>query len=285
MIPLTNRSSATTQKLQAFLSGAAATTNPTVTVASYIVPPQSKPDFSDYRSAPQFTVLAGATETDIADAPQQGSVKNIIGVSTVNVDTAAITLTICIDDNGTNRIQWKGTLAVGDCLNYSGIEENKWIVTDADGAVKTGVAIIPNSPLFLAYNSVNDLNVTGAGTTATIDFDTEVFDVTSNFASDTFTAPITGKYLLCTMVSVSGLTAAMTVQNLNLVTSNRTYRVSITEVPTANDARSLSITAICDMDAADTATVTLVISNGAGDTADITGSSTLLTYFSGVRVG
>lgn len=122
MIPLTNKSSSTSQKLQAFLAGAATTTNPTVTVASYIVPPQAKDDYSEYRSAPQFTVLAGATETDIADAPPTGSVKDIHYICIYNADTAAVTVTVCIDDNGTNRIQVKQTLQVAESLLYeSGI--------------------------------------------------------------------------------------------------------------------------------------------------------------------
>lgn len=121
MISLTSNSSSTVQKLQAFLSGAAATTNPTVTVVSYIVPPQSKPDFAEYRRAPQFTVLAGATETDIADAPPSGSVKDIIYISIYNADTAAVTVTVCIDDNGTNRIQVKQTLAVDETLCYESV--------------------------------------------------------------------------------------------------------------------------------------------------------------------
>ena len=120
MISLTNNNSATTQKLQCFLSGAAATTNPTCTVVSYIVPPQSKSDFSEYRSAPQFTVLAGATETTIADEPPQGSVKDVNYINIYNADTATVTVTVCIDDNGTNRILVKQDLAVAESLVYNG---------------------------------------------------------------------------------------------------------------------------------------------------------------------
>lgn len=118
MIALTNRTSSTTQKLQAFLSGAAATTNPTVTVVSYIVANQVKPEFSEYRRSPQFTVLAGATETDIADAPPEGSVKNVAYVNIYNADTANVTVTVCIDDNGTNRILLKHVLATTESLIY-----------------------------------------------------------------------------------------------------------------------------------------------------------------------
>jgi hypothetical protein len=100
MIPLDSD----TRKLQAFLSGAAATTNPTVTVSFYDVPQRSKEDFSEYRRSAQFTVLAGTTETDICAAPNQGTVRNVEIINIYNADTATVTVTICVDDNGTNRI-------------------------------------------------------------------------------------------------------------------------------------------------------------------------------------
>ena len=323
MIPLTNRSSTTITKLQAFLGGAAATTNPTVTVGSYIVPPQSKTvtgpngsiagDPSEYRSAPQFTVLAGATETDIADAPPEGSVKNINYISIYNTDTASVTVTVCVDDNATNRLLIKATLATLETLYY---EDGKgWYSTDSNGAIKTalgtagqfssltvsgnttlgdaaadsltinaGVYSAPNIPCFLAYNSTTDTNQTGNGATATVDFDTEVFDQGSNFSGDTFTAPQTGRYLLSTMVTLSALTAVMTNQIINLITSNRTYTNSMNDTPIAGGNWVLSIDQICDMDSGDTVTVTARVNGGVGDTASILGSSTLQTCFSGMLV-
>ena len=43
---------------------------------------------------------------------------------------------------------------------------------------------------------------TGYRPSLTIDFNTEVFDVGTNFASDTFTAPVAGKYFFTTGVTV-----------------------------------------------------------------------------------
>lgn len=95
-----------TTKLQAFLSGAAATTNPTASVGYYAVPRQAKLDMSEYQGDMQYTVLAGATETDICDAPlENGIVKNIDYINIYNADSATVTVTVCIDDGGTNRIQ------------------------------------------------------------------------------------------------------------------------------------------------------------------------------------
>ena len=142
----------------------------------------------------------------------------------------------------------------------------------------------PNIPCFLAYNSAPDTNQTGNGATVTVDFDTEVFDQSGDFASDTFTAPATGRYLLSTQVTVSDLTAAMTTQSLTIVTSNRSYLATSVNVPSAGEIKTLRLAVIADMDSADTATVTLRIVNGAGDTADIDAGADMRTYFSGMRV-
>ena len=108
MIRLNN----TDKKLQAFLSGAAATTNPTVSVGYYDVPNREKPDNSEYRGSAQYTVLSGTTETDVCAAPTvQGTVRNIDYINIYNADSAGVTVTVCIDDNGTNQIQVSITLA------------------------------------------------------------------------------------------------------------------------------------------------------------------------------
>jgi hypothetical protein len=116
MIPLDT----TTRKLQAFLSGAAATTNPTVTVSFYDVPNQTKAGNEDYRRAPQFTVLAGTAETDICAAPSvQGTVRNIEYINFYNADTAPVTITLVVDDAGTNQIQAKIVLLSGQAAQWT----------------------------------------------------------------------------------------------------------------------------------------------------------------------
>ena len=109
---------ATTRKLQAFLAGAVAATNPTVTVIYYDLQQQTKTDFSEYRRAPQFTVLAGATETDVCAAPALGIVRHIEEIQVYNADTATVTVTVCVDDGGTNRILVKQALLTTETLQY-----------------------------------------------------------------------------------------------------------------------------------------------------------------------
>ena len=120
------RLDSTTRKLQAFLGGAAATTNPTVTVGFYDNPRQSKADFSEYAGTMQYTVLAGATETDICAAPNAGVTRNIDYICVYNTDSASVDVTICVDDNGTNRFQVKITLATTESAVWS--PKSNWTI-------------------------------------------------------------------------------------------------------------------------------------------------------------
>lgn len=148
----------------------------------------------------------------------------------------------------------------------------------------SGIVTAPAQPAFLAYNSAYDLNVTGNGAVATVDFDAEIFDQGNNFAADTFTAPVTGKYRFSTSVFLEGIVAA-TNFNLSLVTSNRTILL-FANTGTYTGDQTVTGSVLCDMDAADTAYVTVTVSGMAGNTADITGAaaSTLYTWFSGELV-
>ena len=83
--------------------------------------------------------------------------------------------------------------------------DNPGVTADDSTVVWTGTHTNTAQSCFLAFNSVTDSNVTGAGQLVTVDFDTEVFDQGSDFASDTFTAPVTGKYNLSMNIRISGI--------------------------------------------------------------------------------
>lgn len=118
----------TTRKLQAYLAGAAATTNPTVTVIYHDIPNQAKVDMSPARPAAQFTVLAGATETDVCAAPAAGVIRMIDSVTIYNTDTASVDCFVVIDDSATNRIQAKLTIATTETALWTR-ESGKWNIS------------------------------------------------------------------------------------------------------------------------------------------------------------
>lgn len=130
-------------------------------------------------------------------------------------------------------------------------------------------------PGFLAFNSSNDAGITGP---STVDFDSEEYDTTNNFTADTFTAPVAGKYLLCTSVQILP-TAANDQWGLQIATSGGNYRVSITVVAAVG---TLGGCTIADMAASDTASVVLTRVSGSS-TATVVGQAAGLfeTYFSG----
>jgi len=150
-------------------------------------------------------------------------------------------------------------------------------------------------PSFLAYNSAADANWKDGvvGSYATIEFNTEVFDVGDNFASSTFTAPVTGKYFLHTSVGVSQLDTAATYYSLKLVTAGSATKnyFSILDPNFAADTGAglpmhlFQITSVAHMEAADTALVQFLQSGGNAQ-ADIAGDSTeLYTWFTGYLLG
>jgi hypothetical protein len=150
-------------------------------------------------------------------------------------------------------------------------------------ATSTGELTFPRQPAFLAENSSQDDNVTGNGAVATVEFDAEVFDQNADYnnTTDTFTAPVTGRYLLCSNVQISGLVSA-TEAKITLTTSNRNYVHRTSNPP--DTTKTMTVAHVCDMDAADTAKVTCTVSGMGGDTVDINGGGQDATYFSGVLV-
>ena len=67
---------------------------------------------------------------------------------------------------------------------------NYFFETNTDGSINS-----PVQPTFLVTHTASQSNMT-ASSDNTITWGTEVFDIGSNFTSNTFTAPVTGKYLL-----------------------------------------------------------------------------------------
>lgn len=136
-------------------------------------------------------------------------------------------------------------------------------------------------PSFLAYNSIVDTNVTGDNTTLTVPFDTEQYDQAGNFATNTFTAPVTGHYLLSTGVTIRD-TATGNKCELKIVTTAKTFVQE--NWPVSNIA--IALTVVASMSASDTAIVTLNCSGGS-KVVDILGSNGTTTgageptFFSG----
>ena len=141
-----------------------------------------------------------------------------------------------------------------------------------------GKVVNTTLPAFLAFNSATDADVTGDGTAYTVLIDSEIFDQGANFSNGTFTAPVTGKYLLVGGVRLTGLAAGHTIA-FYLKTSNRDYMVIEAIFQAANEQYNFN--RLVDMDAADTVYIYLTVSGGA-KTVDVHGhASEITTCFGG----
>jgi hypothetical protein len=110
----------------------------------------------------------------------------------------------------------------------------------------------PTQPAFLAKPSSQQQNITG-DTNVTVVMDSEIFDVGSNFASNTFTAPVTGKYFLSFSLYGVSLPGSASYMEIAITTSNRGY-VTIQEPSGSEDVYAGgTVACLADMDANDTA--------------------------------
>lgn len=136
-------------------------------------------------------------------------------------------------------------------------------------------------PCFMARNNVGATNVTGDGTAYTVQWPVEVYDLGSNFASNQFTAPQTGKYLFNASVHLTGLDSNVSSMYITLNTPNRSY---IWEIDTVSQpsAISVSLNVIADMDSGEVAYIQ-VSAGGSGKVVDIS-SDPNKNFFSGCLI-
>ena len=145
-------------------------------------------------------------------------------------------------------------------------------VTDDGEMTNTG------QPCFSVKPTSNQSNIATGGVTVVLD--TEIFDIGNNFASNTFTAPVTGKYQLNAHVRLGDVDVGAADIQLELITSNRTYYATI-DPNFSEDLThyALSISMIVDMDANDTAYLQI---NQTGGTAQL--DIRIFSFFSGALI-
>lgn len=111
---------------------------------------------------------------------------------------------------------------------------------------------------------------------------TERIDQGADFASHTFTAPVTGKYLFTVSVAIQDMQIDASNYQITLITSNASYIYIIDprgfdSVPTDY---TIAFSVIADMDASDTAYVTYRQTGGTDTTTDLLTTS----HFSGALI-
>jgi len=146
----------------------------------------------------------------------------------------------------------------------------------------TGAITAPKQPAFLAQPSSaqNDIAINA---TYTVVFDTERFDQNSNFASNAFTAPVSGRYQLNVNLYLTDLDHDTAYYQFQLNTSNRIYYFiqGTGGFDADHNFQMLGISILADMDASDTVNVTLPNINAGAAQLNIGGTS---SSFSGYLV-
>ena len=259
-------------------------------------------------SAEDLTLNADGANNDII-LQSNGSTKVTLDGqnSRLGIGTASPSSTLHIEDNSnyTLKVSKSGSnihlasfasngsaalgIAVDDSsnlvrLNSEGSNDSLQLEV-ADGTIglkidSTGAVTKPLQPAFSAVNASTQSNI-AVNTAVTVVFGTEIFDNNADFSSNTFTAPVTGKYQLNASIRMGEVDNAASYYNLYLVTSNRSYFTILD--PRAHDQDSayhtLNISVLADMDASDTASLQIYQANGDAQ-MDIS-SSAASTFFQG----
>lgn len=220
-------------------------------------------------------VVVDGTKKTLVDARNQIQLTNIDIIDDISVDTiyehttgAGVTIDGVLLKDGVVA----GSIAnvVEDTTPQLGgnldMQANKLVGNGGS----TGIAISADGevtmaaqPAFLAQNSAQDDNATGDGTSLTVEFDTEIFDQNADYnnTTDTFTAPVTGRYQLSATIELVGITTAELRAEVIITTSNRTYTIR-QSVGSVTGTYHVGISMLCDMDASDTAYITCAVYDG-----------------------
>jgi len=149
---------------------------------------------------------------------------------------------------------------------------NNIVLSDGDGNPRvivdsTGAVTMPAQPAFLATPANSDQTNLASGT-HTVVLGTEIFDQNADFASNTFTAPVAGRYQLNAIFALRSLDTAATYYIMQIATSNRNYEIQIAAANMfANDGNFyFNISALADMDASDTAAMKVITTGGTAQT-------------------
>jgi len=149
------------------------------------------------------------------------------------------------------------------------------LVIDTNGHITK-----PLQPAFMATQVGGTVQSNIANDT-TLTLAVERFDNNGDFASNTFTAPVTGKYQMQFHGRFHQIDTGASWYRLNLVTSNYTYGSMIIDPNFSADVNyyPFHFTYLVDMDASDTATVKFQQPDGAAQT-----DTSEIMFFSGYLV-
>lgn len=111
-----------TRKLQVVMGGAKTTTEATAIVSFF----DSNKSGETTKGSTKIATTNGATDVDICLAPGNNFIRNIDTITVYNADSVTQTISIKIDDGGTDSILIKHALTTGQTLFYE--HQQGWTV-------------------------------------------------------------------------------------------------------------------------------------------------------------
>ena len=213
-----------------------------------------------------------------------GGTLGVTGVATVaNINSSGTIVASSTASQGF-RAERNGTTGGAniDSVLSSGSLHFRTGTTERMKIDSTGAVTMPYQPAFLVKSANDDqTNLTLNANTA-VAFGTEIFDNNSDFASNVFTAPVTGRYHLNFHIRIDNIDSVTQYTIILLVTSNRNLQFIHGNSGYDSDVNHMSIQGshLVDMDAGDTAGVHVSLPSLGTAQADISSES----HFSGYLV-
>ena len=205
---------------------------------------------------------------------------NVVGIGTatpvadarLTISSADNTSNIFLERSGSSQfdvavVNQGGAFQIKGGSNQStvaGLAE--WLKIDGN----TGAVTKPLQPAFQVHPASTQTNI---ASDTTIAFGTERFDLGADFASNTFTAPVTGKYQMNVLLRLEDIDTAYSYFRIYLNTSNKQYEWLMDPNFSADlDYLGVGFSILVDMDASDTSTVAWEQGGGANQ-VDISSAS------------
>jgi hypothetical protein len=257
-------------------------------------------------------VLAACLVNDIVDVvsytPFEVASQTFTGTTTMtDVVAASLDISGDIDVDGTTNldivdidgaVNMASTLAFNAASSYASVlsireASNSLVFSGGTGGYyfnrhdnsatdihidATGAVTMPLQPAFQVIPASNQNNI-AIDSNVTVVFGTERFDKNADFASNTFTAPVTGVYQLNAKLYMNTIDTAADYYEIQLRTSNKNYFSIIDPGGFSGDLVyfTLNVSVLADMDASDTVFVAIRQVGGTAQT-DITTESNFSGY-------
>jgi hypothetical protein len=206
------------------------------------------------------------------------------GLHIDNPSDGAITA-ILDTDNTAVKLVFRNNTETGNNVQIGADGSSLVALTNATEAMRIdgiGAVTMPLQPAFSVNKGGTAQEDIAVGADVTITFDTERFDNNADFdlGANSFTAPVTGKYMLSLSIRLENVDSAAPYYIPMIITSNAVYRF-IFDPDFGQDAAywNVAFSVLADMDASDTAYVAYNQGGGAAQT-DVSGDDDY-TFFTG----